>query len=141
LFESISNTQFSLISGDELLKFDKVPIQIQKFILGSNSSLVEAFELSENLCSLNEEASTATNQDSPFAMSLQISIHAGSKKVILVGFYGYEELKDKKELYLMQENQQIINNFVKKHALNSLTPTIYDSVNKCSVYERYSTCT
>ena len=141
LFESISNTQFSVISGDELLKFDKVPIQVQKFILGSNSSLVETFELSENLYSLNEEAFTATNQDSPFAMSLQISIHAGSKKVILVGFDGYEELKDKKELYLMQENQQIINNFVKKHALNSLTPTIYDSVNKCSVYERYSTCT
>ena len=139
-FQSIKNTQFSVISGDELLKFDRIPSNIHSFILGSNSLFVDAYRDSSNFYTLNNLSFTEQNQDSPFAISLQIALNMDSKKIFLVGFDGYEELKNKKELYLMKENQQIIDTFVKKQELNSLTPTRYSHINKGSIYEKYLSC-
>ena len=139
-FQSVSNTQFSIISGDELLKFDRIPSNIHSFILGSNSLFVDTYRDHGNFYTLNDLSFTEQNQDSPFAISLQIALNLDSKKIFLVGFDGYEELKNKKELYLMKENQQIIDTFVKKQELNSLTPTRYSHVNKGSVYNKYLSC-
>jgi 4-hydroxy 2-oxovalerate aldolase len=139
-FQSISNTQFSVISGDELLKFDEIPSNIHSFILGSNSLFVDTYRDNGNFYTLNDLSFTEQNQDSPFSISLQIALNIDSKKIFLVGFDGYEELKNKKELYLMKENQQIIDSFVKKQELNSLTPTKYSHVKKSSVYEKSLLC-
>ncbi len=139
-FQSISNTQFSVISGDELSKFDEIPSNIHSFILGSNSLFVDTYRDNGNFYTLNDLSFTEQNQDSPFSISLQIALNIDSKKIFLVGFDGYEELKNKKELYLMKENQQIIDSFVKKQELNSLTPTKYSHVKKSSVYEKSLLC-
>jgi 4-hydroxy 2-oxovalerate aldolase len=118
------------------LKFDRLPSNIDSFVLGSNSLFVDTYRNSSNFYTLNELSFTEQSQDSTFAISLQIALNLSAKKIFLVGFDGYEELKNKKELYLMKENQQIIDTFVKKQELNSLTHTRYIHVNKGSIYEK-----
>ena len=56
------------------------------------------------------------------------------QNINLIGFDGYKELKSKKELYLMTENQNIIDSFITKNKLTSLTDTQYDNLEKSSIY-------
>ncbi|PHO15109.1 hypothetical protein, partial [Malaciobacter marinus] len=73
-------------------------------------------------------------KDSPLTISLQIASNLNCKEIFLVGFDGYSELKNKKDFYLMEENQTIINSFDKP--LISLTETKYKNLLQKSIYSQ-----
>ena len=136
IFEDIKNTQYFAVSGDELLKIEN-SINIDKYIFEPsprkvNSQLVNP----KNYFELKKIDFIDKYFDSPLTISLQICIELKSKEILLAGFDGYTEVKNKKELYLMRENQEIINNFVKSGELISLTPTKYQNLKQQSIYRR-----
>jgi len=133
-FNGIDNEQVCVISGDELLKFTKMPSCVKTFILGENSLFVDQHDKDVKFYKLGGLSSTKYNYDSPLAMAFQLSKDTKVNNINLVGFDGYEELKNKKELYLMNENQRIINDFNKISNITSLTATKYDNVKRRSIY-------
>jgi len=72
--------------------------------------------------------------DAPLTISLQIALDIEVYNIYLVGFDGYGELKNKKELYLMQENQEIIDSFISQKEIVSLTETKYKNIQQKSIY-------
>lgn len=133
-FDDVANLQLAVISGDELLKIDKPQVNVSGYVFGSNSLLVDAFVHTANCFAIDTVEFIEEFQDSPFAISLQIGLEAGSDKILLVGFDGYEELKSKKELYLMNENQKIIDKYSCLQKITALTPTKYSNIKKYSIY-------
>jgi 4-hydroxy 2-oxovalerate aldolase len=135
LFEGIINTQYFAVSGDELLKIEDDIKSISKYILEPSPRKVNVnIQNQTNFYELTTIDFIDNYIDSPLTISLQISITVNAKHIYLVGFDGYSELKNKKELYLMQENQNIINSFIKDKELISLTPTKYINLIGSSIY-------
>ena len=60
------------------------------------------------------------------------------KNIELIGFDGYGKIKSKKELYLMNENQNILDIFQSKESVNIifLTKTSYKGINQSSIYSK-----
>jgi 4-hydroxy 2-oxovalerate aldolase len=134
LFEKLDNIQYLAVAGDELLKLHKIS-SIDKYILESsprkvNSNVTDKMDFYE----LEKIDFISKYSDAPLAISLQISLVIKAKNIYLVGFDGYSELKNKKELYLMQENQEIIDSFISKNDLISLTSTKYKNIHQKSIY-------
>lgn len=133
-FEDINNTQYFAVSGDELLKLKNTK-RIEKYILEPTPRKVNTFnEKNMNFYELKKITFTEDNFDSPLTISLQIALDMQMKNIFLVGFDGYSELKSKKELYLMQENQEVINKFIAKNELTSLTSSKYKNLKQKSIY-------
>jgi 4-hydroxy 2-oxovalerate aldolase len=134
LFKKIENIQYFAVAGDELLKLDDVS-RIDKYILEPtprkvNSNIIHKI----NFYELEKIKFIKKYNDAPLTISLQISLDIKAKNVYLVGFDGYSELKSKKELYLMQENQEIIDSFTAKREMTILTPSKYKNLKQKSIY-------
>jgi len=136
LFEYLENTQYFAVAGDELLKLEN-SFHIDKYILEPSPRKVNSRILDNSkFFELKKIDFTDKYNDAPFTISLQIVLDMNVKNIYLVGFDGYDELKNKKELYLMQENQEVIDSFVLKKELVSLTSTKYKSLKQNSIYGR-----
>jgi len=134
LSDSIKNTQYFAIAGDELLKVENSNC-IDKYILEPSPRKVEhKIDDDSNFYELEKIEFIDKYSDSPLTLSLQIALNLKAKKIFLVGFDGYNELKSKKELYLMHENQEIIDRFMLQKELVSLTNTKYKHVKQKSIY-------
>jgi 4-hydroxy 2-oxovalerate aldolase len=134
-FENIKNTQYFAVAGDELLKLDSSIKYIEKYILEPTPRKIKTrFDDTNNFYELKNISFIDKYFDSPLTISLQIMITMNIQNINLIGFDGYKELKSKKELYLMTENQNIIDSFITKNKLTSLTDTQYDNLEKSSIY-------
>ena len=58
-----------------------------------------------------------------------------AKKVFLLGFDGFEKINKINYYSLFNENQKILNFYRKKLNMIFLTDTIYENVNKSSIYK------
>jgi 4-hydroxy 2-oxovalerate aldolase len=135
LFSHIEHTQFFAVAGDELLKINHSISTIDTYILEPmprSINLTNQFK--DEFCELKEITFINEYFDSPLTLSFQIAIDMNIRSVKLVGFDGYSKLKNKKELYLMQENQNIIDSYMLKRDAVSLTPTKYKNITHNSVY-------
>lgn len=141
-FSTLKNKQLYCVAGDELNKLDDCSkyTYIDKFIFGPSPRKINMttpeqhtfFEL-QNIDFIRH------SHDSPFSISLQTALEIGATSIEVVGFDGYKELKNNKELYLMQENQKIISTFSKKrHKIISLTKTNYKDLIQKSIYSKVS---
>lgn len=134
LFEEISASQYFAVAGDELLKLEDT-CKIDKYVLEpSPRKLNTTLDNKSNMHELEKISFIDAYHDSPLAISLQLALDTGTSNIYLAGFDGYSEFKTKKELYLMQENQTIIDNFDSKKELISLTSTKYKNLQTTSVY-------
>ncbi len=134
LFKDISIPQYFAVAGDELLKLDYEK-KIDKYILEPSPRRINtSFDKKYNIYELKKIDFVDLYNDSPLAISLQICLDLEANNIYLIGYDGYSELKSKKELYLMQENQTIIDAILYKKQLVSITPTEYKKLKKSSVY-------
>lgn len=134
LFEKINNTQYFAVGGNSIMEVNKRG-RIEKFIFEPLSRKInEDFESNKKFYELNRINFIDRHLDSPLTVSLQITLDAKAKKIYLVGYDGYEELKNKKQLYLMQENQEIINSYLEYNKLISLTKSKYKNLEDKSIY-------
>jgi 4-hydroxy 2-oxovalerate aldolase len=134
LFKEIDILQYFSVAGDELLKLDDTK-KIDKYILEPSPRKISSnFNDSFNMYELEKIEFINSYHDSPLTIGLQAGLDIKTPNIYLAGFDGYGELKSKKELYLMQENQAIIDEFVKKKRLVSITATKYKKLEESSVY-------
>jgi 4-hydroxy 2-oxovalerate aldolase len=134
LFEDINIPQYFAVAGDELLKLDYAK-KIDKYILEPSPRKINtSFDDKSNIFELEKIDYVDSYHDAPLAISLQICLDLNTRNIYLTGYDGYSELKSKKELYLMQENQTIIDEFLSKKQLVSITPTKYKKLKESSVY-------
>jgi len=134
LFSDLKNKQYFAMTGDELLKLEPIS-GIHKYILGPDLNTTENIRYQpESLYQLKEISFTSKYPDSPLSAGLQIALEMSCQSIYLAGFDGYEELKNKKDLYLMNENQDILNIFSSNYSVVSLTPTKYKNIKQQSIY-------
>ena len=138
-FKYINNIQYFVVAGNELLKIDSDIGFISKYVLEPSPRNVNiTIENTKKFYELSSIEFIDKYFDSPLTLSLQVVLYMNIDNINLIGFDGYRELKSKKELYLMQENQNIIDNFSIKKKLISLTPTKYNNIYKKSIYKMIS---
>lgn len=79
---------------------------------------------------------TNSSTDSPFAVAIQTAIDLGVREVLLIGFDGYDIEINKNQFALAQENQNIINDILKRDnfSIQSLSPTKYENIQITSIY-------
>ncbi len=139
-FSTLKNKQFFCISGDELTKLNNNNQYdfIDKFIFEPSPRKINVNILQNNkMFELRNIDFIEYFHDSPLTISLQTSLDIGIKNIVLIGFDGYMELKSKKELYLMHENQNIISTFsLRKEKISSLTKTNYKDLIQKSIYSK-----
>ena len=135
LFNSIKNMQIIGATGKELIKANHTDY-ISKCILEPRPRKMNVYiKDAKKIFELKEINFIDKFFDSPLAISLQITLDAKVTNIYLAGFDGYEELKDKKSLYLLRENQYILDNFLKIKELSSITPTQYSDISFQSIYK------
>lgn len=137
LFKSIRNTQYQIVAGNELLDTEKT-LYINKYILGPSprKTNIDISPNSKKIYELEKIDFIKKHHDSPLCISLQTAKNMHIKNPYLVGFDGYIELKNKKELYLMNETQEIINNFLQYGSITSLTESKYSNIKQESIYSK-----
>ncbi len=128
IFDNIDSLQLFAVAGDESSKIENIPSSI-KYAITSSKPMVDSLEV--NTFRL-DDISFTKYIDSPLSISLEISNLLKATNIYLVGFDGYSSLKSKKELYLMNENQEIVNSFDKN--LIFLTQTNYKNIIQKSIY-------
>jgi len=134
LFEDLKNSQYFAVAGDELLKLEDIS-NIKKYILEPSPRKVN-INTKDRINFYELRKINFINQyfDAPLTISLQIALDMEIEDIYLIGFDGYGELKNKKELYLMQENQETIDNFISQKEIVSLTATKYKNIQQKSIY-------
>jgi len=129
-FDDLDVTQIFAIAGDEINKIENIPSYIT---YGVTSPVpIKEDSLKSIDCYKLKDIDFTKYKDSPLSISLEITNLLGANNIYLVGYDGYNKLNSKKELYLMNENQEIINNYEKK--LIFLTPTNYKNIYQKSIY-------
>ena len=76
--------------------------------------------------------------NSPLAISLSASKELKAKNVYLIGFDGYDKNDKINDYSLFKENQKIFDFYKNKLNLIFLTDTIYENINKSSIYKYLS---
>ena len=133
-FKKVNNNQYFAVAGGELLMFKELN-HIKKYIFEPNPRKVQnSINIKQSFFELKSINFINKYFDSPLTLSLQITIDINIENILLVGFDGYGELKNQKDLYLMNENQAIIDEFTKSKGLLSLTPTKYKNILQSSIY-------
>ncbi len=139
-FSAMKNRQLFCVSGDELTKLNNSRQYnfIDQFVFAPSPRKINVnIPQDDNMVELNKIDFIEYFHDSPLTISLQTALEVGTGNIELIGFDGYLELKSKKELYLMHENQKIISTFSsRKVKLNSLTKTSYKDLNQKSIYSK-----
>ncbi len=139
-FSALKNMQLFCVAGDELMKLNDISKYsfINQFILEPSPRKINVkIPQNNNIVELKNINFIKSFQDSPLAISLQTALEVGAVNIELIGFDGYGELKSKKELFLMHENQKIISTFSsKKEQLCSLTKTNYKDLIQKSIYSK-----
>ena len=130
MFDDIKSTQIFAIAGDEINKIENIPECIDYGV--TSPTPIKEDSLRKIDCYKLENIDFTEYKDSPLSISLEISKLLNAKNIYLVGYDGYSGLKSKKDLYLMNENREILNSFNKK--LIFLTPTNYKNIIQKSVY-------
>ena len=135
LFEGVTNTQFFAIAGEEILKINSNLKYIDAYVLGPSPRKINLeINNSNNFFELEGSNFPGNYTDSPLSISLVTALELEVGEVNLIGFDGYNELKNKKQLYLMQENQNVIDAFLVNDDIISLTPTMYRNIKQGSIY-------
>ncbi len=137
-FSTLRNKQLFCVSGDELTKLnDSIHYDfIDRFVFEPSPRKINVnIPISDNIYELASIDFIEHSHDSPLSISLQTALNLGANNIELMGFDGYTELKSKKELYLMQENQNIISIFSKRERkIVSLTKTNYKDLIQKSIH-------
>ena len=134
-FYETSNAKAMIIAGDKILKVKDFLKQFDFYVVGPAPRNVNIeIDDTNDFYELRPTKLLSDYPDSPLSISLGAALELGIYDIDLVGFDGYSELKMKKELYLMHENQKIIDEFVSVRNITSLTPTSYSTLNKNSIY-------
>jgi len=136
-FIDLKNLQYFAVAGDELSKLESIRklTYINKFIFAPSPRKIEVKSREKNFYELIKITFIDKYFDSPLAISLQIALETRVSDIALLGFDGYEKLNSNKELYLLNENQEIINSFVKLDKnFYSLTKTRYKNIKQKSLF-------
>jgi len=134
LFENLNNIQFLSIAGDELLKINTA-MSINSYILQPRPRKINnPLQNKDRFYELESIDFIDHYFDSPLTISFQVALDINADQIYLVGFDGYKELKTKKELYLMQENQKILDSFQRHRKVITLTDSKYKNILRQSIY-------
>ena len=96
--------------------------------------------LPEKIQSLSKELETIEftklATDSPFVVAVQAALDLGVKKILLIGFDGYNIDLNENQFILAQENQNVINDIIKNKdiSVTTLSPTKYENIKLTSIY-------
>ena len=136
LFNDIKNQSILCITGNEINKIKKKNLVTQNFLVNDivdnrtilPSNLKKFFRLKKN--KIEKDIS-----NSLLSISLSGSLELNGKNIFLVGFDGYNYTNKINDYSLNSENQKIINFYKKKLNLIFLTDTIYENVEKNSIFQ------
>lgn len=140
-FSMLKNKQLFCIAGDEINKLDSITNYkfIEKYIFEPsprkiNVDILETY----NFFELKSISFIESFTDSPLTLALQTALEINSNNIELIGFDGYGKVKSKKELYLMNENQNILDKFQNKNSVEIvfLTRTSYKNIIQSSIYSK-----
>jgi len=139
-FSIVKNRQLLCVAGDELSKLDDTHSfpHIELLIFEPSPRKISInIPLQDNMVELKEIDFIKHFKDSPLAIALQTALEMSIIRIELAGFDGYSELKSRKDLYLMHENQEIISMFLlKRKTLTSVTKTNYKGLYQTSIYAK-----
>ena len=136
MFDDIKNQSILCITGNEINKIKKKNLVTQNFLVNDivdnrtilPSNLKKFFRLKKN--QIEKDIS-----NSLLSISLSGSLELNGKNIFLVGFDGYNYTNKINDYSLNSENQKIINFYKKKLNLIFLTDTIYENVEKNSIFQ------
>lgn len=142
-FKKVENNQYYVLvgfEGDKLLDAVKgVDLSNKKFVYPPHprkmGTLIpkKTMALSYELPSINF---TKASDDSPLAIAIQLAINLEVDNVYFIGFDGYDTNINKSQFKLVQENQNVILDFLKIENIEvrSLTPSKYQKLKHSSIY-------
>ncbi len=136
LFKKINNKSIICITGNEISKFTSLYLKKNNFLINDfidHKTLLP--KETKNFYKLKKNYLEKGINNSPLAISLAASKEMNAKKVFLLGFDGFEKINKINYYSLFNENQKILNFYRKKLNMIFLTDTIYENVNKSSIYK------
>jgi len=135
LFKNLPNKSILAIPGDQVLNINSFLEFADACILASAPREINIASYDFNKVFELNDTHFPKYKDSPLSISLDVAIELMAEDVRLIGFDGYSELKNTKQIFLMQENQSIIDIFTENRELLSLTPSGYRNLIHGSIYE------
>ena len=139
LFKKAKNKSLICITGNEITKINKSYLKKNKFLI--NNKIDDKTILpskTTNFLKLKKNAINNKISNSPLAISLSASKELKAKNVYLIGFDGYDKNDKINDYSLFKENQKIFDFYKNKLNLMFLTDTIYENINKSSIYKYLS---
>ena len=142
-FKNIGCKQFySLVGveGDMLLEQLECKDYLNSVFLLPPYPRKMGVSLPEKIQSLSKELETIEftklATDSPFVVAVQAALDLGVKKILLIGFDGYNIDLNENQFILAQENQNVINDIIKNKdiSVTTLSPTKYENIKLTSIY-------
>ncbi|MAS50377.1 MAG: hypothetical protein CL712_00350 [Chloroflexi bacterium] len=136
LFKKIKNKSIICITGNEISKFTTLYIKKNNFLINDfiDHKTILPKE-TKNFYKLKKNYLEKNINNSPLAISLAASKEMKAKKVFLLGFDGFEKINKINNYSLFSENQKILNFYRNKLNMIFLSDTIYENVNKSSIYK------
>tara|TARA_Y100000741_G_scaffold337956_1_gene297668 strand:- start:1163 stop:1849 length:687 start_codon:yes stop_codon:yes gene_type:complete len=136
LFKKIKNKSIICITGNEISKFTTLYIKKNNFLINDfiDHKTILPKE-TKNFYKLKKNYLEKNINNSPLAISLAASKEMNAKKVFLLGFDGFEKINKINNYSLFNENQKILNFYRNKLSMIFLSDTIYENVNKSSIYK------
>jgi 4-hydroxy 2-oxovalerate aldolase len=136
LFDDTKNQSILCVTGNEINKINKKNLVTQNFLVNNiidnrtilPNNLKKIFRLKKNKIEKNIS-------NSLLSISLSASLELNAKNIFLIGFDGYNHTNKINDYSLNNENQKIINFYKKKLNLIFLTDTIYENVEKNSIFQ------
>ncbi len=132
----LNNRSVICITGNEITKISKSFFKNSKFIINKNidDKTILPKTLS-NFFKLKKNKIDKKINNSPLAISLAAAHEMNAKYVYLIGFDGFEKNNKINDYSLLNENQNIINFYKSKLNMVSLTDTIYENLEKSSLFK------
>ena len=132
----LNNRSVICITGNEITKISKSFFKKSKFII--NKSIDDKTILPKklnNFYKLKKNEIDKKINNSPLAISLAAALEMKAKNIYLIGFDGFEKNNKINDYSLFNENQNIINFYKSKLNMVSLTDTIYENLEKSSLFK------
>tara|TARA_B100001741_G_scaffold256078_1_gene218738 strand:- start:3223 stop:4743 length:1521 start_codon:yes stop_codon:yes gene_type:complete len=139
LFKKVKNKSLICITGNEITKINKSYLKKNKFLI--NNKIDDKTILpskTTNFLKLKKNGINNKISNSPLAISLSATKELKAKNVYLIGFDGYDKNDKINDYSLFKENQKIFDFYKNKLNLMFLTDTIYENINKSSIYKYLS---
>ena len=135
-FKNIKNRSIICVTGNEINKIKHKHLKYSNFLI--NNVIDEKTILPKKIKNFykvrNNNLKESIN-NSLLAISLAGAKNLKAQKIFLIGFDGYNKSQKINDYSLNTENQKIFDYYRKKLKLTFLTDTIYENVNKSSIFK------